>query len=561
MSIFEFQFDFEFGVQTLQILGWTLLHSLWIGALIGLIFGALRPLVQNKISLRYWLGILCLFAFAAIEFTLLFNALISALMLAPVAAANSGETMILTTLGSTAAAPFTVQSSAPPLTFLLGFLWLLGVCVSTWRLIRSHRTLRLLALNAQTDTYSGLRRLCEPLLDLLHLRANVRFAVSELIDVPCVIGLFKPLVLLPAALLARMPQDQLELVLLHELSHIKNGDLWINSAQVLVEVLMFFHPVVHWISADVRATRERRCDRAVLSLRATPVRYAHALVSLEEFRHEFRGLALAATGGELTSRVRDILAPRTPSVTINTRRSMRGTVLLSLAAAMVLAGAVSSAFMQQTVTAPVEPEKQTVIAPDNFIDSANVMNTVASGAAAAMTDARLARFTPLAKPAQSKLTSADVTSIVEATPQMPARKVLLPPRNLLAKQTLATHIFEPIATFELATLDAITIEPVEFETPKIIARVQPVFAPGEKERQAFTLSFSLNAAGIPRQIVLTRGQASKRQLVAAKTALAQWRFEPEASAKFAGNRLEQSFSFREVRSDECTPSVGTRICR
>jgi len=351
------------------------------------------------------------------------------------------------------------------------------------------------------------------------------------------------------------------LVLLHELSHIKNGDLWINSAQVLVEVLMFFHPVVHWISADVRATRERRCDRAVLSLRATPVRYAHALVSLEEFRHEFRGLALAATGGELTSRVRDILAPRTPSVTINTRRSMRGTVLLSLAAAMVLAGAVSSAFMQQTVTAPVEPEKQTVIAPDNFIDSANVMNTVASGTAAAMTDARLARFTPLAKPAQSKLTSADVTSIVEATPQMPARKVLLPPRNLLAKQTLATHIFEPIATFELATLDAITIEPVEFETPKIIARVQPVFAPGEKERQAFTLSFSLNAAGIPRQIVLTRGQASKRQLVAAKTALAQWRFEPEASAKFAGNRLEQSFSFREVRSDECTPSVGTRICR
>ena len=556
--------EFGFGVQTLQILGWALLHSLWIGALIGVIFGALRILVRDHISARYWLGVGCLFAFASIEIALFVNALISAIMLPPELGLLS--TTAITALpsmdsstGTQLAMPTSAVPTMMPLTMLISFAWLLGVGVSTWRLMRSHRTLRLLALNAQTDTYSELRRLCAPLLDLLHLRTKVRFAVSELIDVPCVIGLFKPIVLLPAALLARMPQDQLELVLLHELSHIKNGDLWINSAQILVEVLMFFHPVVHWISADVRATRERRCDRAVLCVRAAPVRYAHALVSLEEFRHEFRSLALAATGGELSSRVHDILASRARSVTINTlnsRRSMRGTVLLSLAAVVVLAGAVSSAFVQETIATPAKATRQASPAPNRFETGVSASNQDHKPAPV-IADARLAN------PVTSDVSAQRIQPTTIIAPSSPAiaRKVLSAQHNLLALQTLPKHVFERIAIPELADMDASKIEASVVEPPEVITRVQPVFAPGEKRRQAFTLSFSLDAAGIPQQISLARGQASKKQLLAAQTALAKWRFEPEASAKFAGNRLEQSFSFREVRSDQCLPSVGTRICR
>ena len=417
-------FELGLGVQTLQILGWALLHALWIGVLIGAIFAALRPFVRDQITLRYWLGVGSLFAFAAIEITLFVNALISALLVAPEVIAQSGETLILTVLENTEAAPLNLQSSTPSLTLLLGFLWLLGVGISAWRLMRSHRTLRMLALNVKADTHSDFRRLCAALLDSLRLRTKVRFAISELIDVPCVIGLFKPLVLLPAALLARMPQDQLELVLLHELSHIKNGDLWINSMQIIVEVLLFFHPVVHWISADVRATRERICDHAVLSLRATPVRYAHALVSLEEFRHEFRGLTLAATGGELTSRVRDILAPRRPSITLNARRSMRGTVLLSLSAVVVLAGTVASVFVQRTVETPTEAEQLAVATPNKFATAANVMPTVAPETDAALfgaiAETRLASLSPSIMPTRLAV-AANLASIAEAPLQARAQ--------------------------------------------------------------------------------------------------------------------------------------------
>ena len=552
-------FELGYGVQTLQILGWALLHSLWIGALVGIIFAALRKLVLNHISARYWLGVGCLFAFASIEIALFVNALISALLLPDViTAASTASLTMLPTLASNTGAQLIVQPSSMPLTMLIGLAWLLGVGVSTWRLLRSHRTLRLLALNAQSDTYSELRRLCAPLLDLLNLRTNVSFAVSELIDVPCVIGIFKPVVLLPAAVLARMPQDQLELVLLHELSHIKNGDLWINFAQIMVEVLMFFHPVVHWISADVRMTRERRCDRAVLSVREAPLRYAHALVSLEEFRHEFRGLALAATGGELSSRVRDILASRARSVTITTRRSMRGTVLLSLAATMVFAGAVASAIVQKAVKVRAATPAQVVDLPNNLAAPVAIF---AVPVPAEATVARLARTAPVSRLAQ---------------PVMPAERrrqnyatiarVLAPgrdgrERNFVPMQTLPKHVFDRVAVLDLSkvevrgTLDNVT------QPPKVIARVTPTFVPGQRKRQAFSLSFSLDAAGAPQQIRLAGGRASEKQLLAARTALAQWRFEPEASANFAGNRLEQAFSFEELTPARCKPTVGTRICR
>ena len=85
-------------MQTLQILGWALLHSLWIGALIGVIFGVLRIFVRNHISLRYRIGVGCLFAFASIEFALFANALSSALVYPPERVANVSETLILATL-------------------------------------------------------------------------------------------------------------------------------------------------------------------------------------------------------------------------------------------------------------------------------------------------------------------------------------------------------------------------------------------------------------------------------------------------------------------------------
>jgi len=77
---------------------------------------------------------------------------------------------------------------------------------------------------------------------------------------PCAVGLWRPVLLLPAALLTGMPPELLEAVIAHELAHIRRLDSWVNLGQRVIETLLFYHPAVWWLSARVRREREVCCD-------------------------------------------------------------------------------------------------------------------------------------------------------------------------------------------------------------------------------------------------------------------------------------------------------------
>ena len=130
---------------------------------------------------------------------------------------------------------------------------------------------------------------------------------SSLAEVPVVIGFLRPAILVPAGLLAGMPAEQVEAILLHELAHIRRADYLVNLAQTLVESLLFYHPAVWWISGLIRAERENCCDDAVVAVQGDAHGYAAALVRLEERRTVGREPALAATGGKLMIRIRRLL--------------------------------------------------------------------------------------------------------------------------------------------------------------------------------------------------------------------------------------------------------------
>jgi beta-lactamase regulating signal transducer with metallopeptidase domain len=134
--------------------------------------------------------------------------------------------------------------------------------------------------------------------------AKVRVSFSRLIDVPCVVGYIKPIVLLPVTLTTLLSAEEVEAILLHELSHIKNNDYVLNLVQQMVSVLLFFNPFAQLISREVTAERENRCDDWVVMKTGKPLIYASALVKLEETRHEEVRLALAASGKKYFLRTR-----------------------------------------------------------------------------------------------------------------------------------------------------------------------------------------------------------------------------------------------------------------
>src|SRR6185436_16440590 len=98
-------------------------------------------------------------------------------------------------------------------------------------------------------------------------------------------GWLRPGILLPAAVALGFPAAQIELILAHELGHVRRWDYVVNLVQVVIETVLFYHPVVHWISRELRHEREICCDEMVLRVtRGHPHVYARTLASLEELR-------------------------------------------------------------------------------------------------------------------------------------------------------------------------------------------------------------------------------------------------------------------------------------
>jgi len=119
-----------------------------------------------------------------------------------------------------------------------------------------------------------------------------------------VVGWLRPVVLLPISALTALTPAQIELLLAHELAHIRRNDYLVNLLQTAVETVLFYHPAVWWVSGQIRAEREHCCDDLAVSACGDVVAYANALATLEGLRTSRPTLAVAADGGSLLARIK-----------------------------------------------------------------------------------------------------------------------------------------------------------------------------------------------------------------------------------------------------------------
>jgi beta-lactamase regulating signal transducer with metallopeptidase domain/Flp pilus assembly secretin CpaC len=81
---------------------------------------------------------------------------------------------------------------------------------------------------------------------------------------PALCGLLRPAILLPKVLVDSLPETRIRGVLLHELIHLRRGDVWVNCAQTLLQVVYWWHPLVWLANARIRQLREEAVDDAVM---------------------------------------------------------------------------------------------------------------------------------------------------------------------------------------------------------------------------------------------------------------------------------------------------------
>src|ERR1043166_4314461 len=116
----------------------------------------------------------------------------------------------------------------------------------------------------------------------LGVRRNVRLVIVPQLRIPAVAGLFRPCLLLPEGLIARLDENELRLIFLHELAHLKRGDILLNWIMIGVQSLYWFNPLVWLALRRLRADRELVCDSMVLSHLVSDDRraYGHTLIKL-----------------------------------------------------------------------------------------------------------------------------------------------------------------------------------------------------------------------------------------------------------------------------------------
>jgi beta-lactamase regulating signal transducer with metallopeptidase domain len=340
---------------TIDLLGWTLLHVVWQGALLAaLLAGVLRLLRTHTPRVRYAVSCVALLGLLVLPVgTALFLSSSSG-------AAGAGETAS-TVAVVPAEVPVLSERPAPDPTaatalswreqiaawlrpvlpgLVLG--WGVGVIAFAIRLAGGAWRVRRLRRTSTAAPEKWQRRL-RALTERMGLRRSVALRRSARVESPVVAGWWRPVVLVPVGLLSGLPPNQVEALLLHELAHVRRHDVLVGRLQAVVETLLFFHPATWWISGQVRQTREACCDDRAVRAGTDRTVYIRALAALAERVMKGRPDAWtpAASDGSLLARIRRLLSPEAAPSSHVQRLSMVAAGLLLLGVPLGLAACAS----------------------------------------------------------------------------------------------------------------------------------------------------------------------------------------------------------------------------
>jgi bla regulator protein BlaR1 len=278
-----------------KAIGWSIFHSLWQGAIIyGLLILAFFLLPQKRARLKHNLayGAMCLMFLTFVTSFLILFKLPSPETIAPVGL-TQGQLyeQYLATL------PASLGKQTELLFPYIVTIYAIGLVIQLFMLSAGYRKLQLLKQGKMLSVPVEWTESFENLKLKLGLGKHIDFHLSNAVNVPLVIGYFKPLVLFPVALVTQLDLKQVEAILIHELSHIRRNDYLLNLIKTGIETILFFNPFVWLGSKLIHMEREHACDDLVLEITETPLTYAHALLKLEIIQdHSSPSFAMAATG-------------------------------------------------------------------------------------------------------------------------------------------------------------------------------------------------------------------------------------------------------------------------
>lgn len=587
----------------LEVITLTLIHFVWQGAVIGLMLGLVLNVIRMRdasttASFRHLAALVALFA-------IVLSPILTFLLLSQ---QTSGHEVMQ--LSSFSVAYTDHQATDPLLNIprqwlsVLLLAWVVGVVWGSGRLMLSWISLKVLQYTHRAITPEWLRMEVLRLQRQAGVGRNIKIVVSYAVVTPLTAGCIRPVLILPATLLTGMPGDQLKLILLHELAHIRRCDYLVNWLQNTVSVLLFYHPVVHWVGRILSEERELCCDYSALSSKDNPVDYAKALLTLQQ-QYQQPQMALAASGkGVLLNRLQRLLNQEADTLALssNPGRPFACLMTIIVSAVVTLSGVMGSQQSQaayQSVTTHIqatqhplsrvnqqvsgrleriqEISRQTSLSPQYLSTRRKPPVTAVAGGDRKPKTVQLDRFKVVAAPdaairrvaisAQKKALDMAMQGVIKS--HLTRADSLLPDLNVVTAKP-----GKPSASmqYDALPISKAMIDPLKpkasdvrwtidsLQPPEPIHVVKPIY-PLSARRFAKTVSvhltFSIDANGEPFDIVSSDDKVDRVFTRAASRALKKWRFAPGGVVD-SDIRIGQRFNFVAPLSNLC--QTGSRLC-
>jgi bla regulator protein BlaR1 len=265
----------------LQSLGWATLNSFWQMALLWCIYLAINSVVKTSSHRKYQLAVAAIiagFVWFAFTFVYYFNSS----PVSTVAFFNQSINESNSILNS-----FLLSASVAYLALLI---------FPSFRLFKNWQFVQRIKKQGLQKADLNYRLFVQKVSSQLGISKKVLIYISELVTSPVTVGYLKPVVLLPIAALNHLSAQQVEAILLHELSHIRRYDYLVNFLISIISTFLYFNPFVKQFIRAIEEERENCCDQLVLQFGYDKVGYASALLTLEKLSATRHVLALGAAG-------------------------------------------------------------------------------------------------------------------------------------------------------------------------------------------------------------------------------------------------------------------------
>ncbi|MBQ4821656.1 M56 family metallopeptidase [Aquimarina sp. MMG016] len=284
--------------------GWLdfLLDSIWVGGVFWLFLWMCLKIINGKYArVRYYISLFVLVGFLLALFVISFgyNSIYQSWL--------KPKIMILMVDYTPEHQPISfdfidkVQLFIVTYNYYICLFWFLGTMIYLVKLFNQSRAIKSIQETGISDY--GLDVLKTDLLHKLGIHREVVIKFIRNGSHPFTVGYFKPIVYFPIQVITGFSADELELILFHELIHIKRNDYLINLIQLWVEAIFFFNPFVRHISKMVKNEREASCDYNVINEGYSKLMYAKALERSYELHYD---LALSFGSQNVFSRIKNL---------------------------------------------------------------------------------------------------------------------------------------------------------------------------------------------------------------------------------------------------------------